>query len=190
VTERVLLLAGVVMLGRWVLVTQEARAYQTWAATVVDSVAQRGDPANRIAPMGQEVIGRIQIPRLGTSALIAEGVAPGTLRRAVGHVPSTALPGEPGNVVLAAHRDTYFKGIGKLRPGDTVRLQIHRRTYLYRIESSQVVAADAIEVMRPTRQAALTLVTCYPFSMLGPAPRRYVVRAHLVGWESEAIAQR
>jgi len=189
VIERLLLLAGLLMLGRWVMVTQEARAYQTWAATMVDSDAP-GEARASTAGRQQEVVGRILIPRLGTSTVIAEGVEPGTLRKAVGHIPSSALPGEPGNVVLAGHRDTYFSGLGKLRAGDAVRLQTRRRTYLYRVESARVTAANAVDVMRPTRRPALTLVTCYPFSMIGPAPHRYVVRAKLVGWEPEAIAQR
>ncbi len=186
VIERLLLLVGVLMLGRWWMVTQEARAFQTWAAAVVDSLP--GDRPHR--NFEHEIVGRILIPRLNSSTLIAEGVSVPTLRRAVGHIPTSALPGEPGNVVLAAHRDTYFKGLGKLRRGDIVRLQTRARTYRYQIEQTQVVDADAVEVMRPTRSPSLTLVTCYPFGTLGPAPRRYIVRARLAGWESDVLAQR
>lgn len=187
VIERLLLLVGVLMLGRWWMVTQDARAFQTWAAAVVDSIPGE-NLKRRNRNLEHEIVGRILIPRIGSSALIAEGMAPSTLRRAVGHMPTSALPGEPGNVVLAAHRDTYFKGLGKLRRGDIVRLQTQRRTYRYEIENTQVVDADAVEVMRPTRSPALTLVTCYPFGTLGPAPRRYIVRAHLAGWESDVLA--
>lgn len=188
VIERLLLLVGVLMLGRWWMVTQEAHAFQTWAAAVMDSIPDKSHGIGR--NLEHEIVGRILIPRLGSSTLIAEGVAPTTLRRAVGHIPTSALPGEPGNVVLAGHRDTYFKGLGKLRRGDIVRLQTRRRTYRYEIEKTQVVDADAVEVMRPTRSPALTLVTCYPFGTLGPAPRRYIVRAYLKGWESDVLAQR
>lgn len=189
VVERLLLLAGVLLLGRWWMVTHEARAFQAWAAAVVDSIP--GDhPGRGGLNLEYEVVGRILIPKLGSSTVIAEGVAPPTLRRAVGHIPTSALPGEPGNVVLAAHRDTYFKGLGKLRRGDIVRLQTRRRTYRYEVERTQVVDADAVEVMRPTMTPALTLVTCYPFGTLGPAPRRFIVRAQLTGWESDVLAQR
>ena len=189
VIERSLLIVGVLLLGRWWMVAQEARAFQTWAAAVVDSTPAR-QTTHGIVGREHEIVGRILIPRLGASAMIAEGVAPATLRRAVGHIPTSALPGEPGNVVLAAHRDTYFKGLGKLRRGDVVMLQTRRRTYRYEFEDAQVVDADAVEVMRATLRPSLTLVTCYPFSMLGPAPRRYIVRATLAGSESGPLARR
>ncbi len=189
VIERLLLIVGVLLLGRWWMVAQEARAFQTWAAVAVDSTPAR-QATTGIVGREHEIVGRILIPRLGTSALIAEGVAPATLRRAVGHIPTSALPGEPGNVVLAAHRDTYFEGLGKLRRGDVVRLQTRRRTYRYEIDWAQVVDADAVEVTHATPRPSLTLVTCYPFSMLGPAPRRYIVRAYLADSESGPLAQR
>jgi LPXTG-site transpeptidase (sortase) family protein len=89
----------------------------------------------------------------------------------------TALPGEPGNVVLAGHRDTFFRGLRNIRKGDEITLETLDGSYRYRVDLTQVVAPEYTEVLRGSDDAILTLVTCYPFSFVGPAPQRYIVRA-------------
>jgi sortase A len=121
--------------------------------------------------------GRIEVPRLGLSELVAEGVDDATLGVAVGHLPGTAFPGEPGNVALAGHRDTVFRLLEQVQPDDLLRLVTPDGTFEYRVDRLEVVAPGRTEVVAPTDERTLTLVTCYPFGYVGRAPLRYVVRA-------------
>lgn len=123
------------------------------------------------------LLGLIEIPRLDTSSIVEEGVETSTLWKAVGHVPGTTLPGERGNAVLAAHRDTYFSGLGDLKVGDLVSFKSPTATYSYRVESTRIVEPNDSEVLRASNEPTLTLVTCYPFHYIGNAPQRYVVTA-------------
>ena len=123
------------------------------------------------------LIGRIDIPRLEVHTIVAEGADPLILQRAVGHVPKSALPGEGGNVVLAAHRDSFFSNLKELRMGDPVRITTPDGVFEYRVDSINVVRPEQTEVLAQTSVPTLSLITCYPFHYLGPAPKRYVVRA-------------
>ncbi len=125
------------------------------------------------------LIGRIEIPRLGLGAIVREGTDRKTLERAVGHVSGTVLPGQNGNVCLAAHRDTFFRRLEGVRKNDTIRITTPGATYEYTVEGTTVVDPDAVEVLASTGDAALTLVTCYPFRYVGPAPRRFIVSSRL-----------
>jgi len=123
------------------------------------------------------LLGLIEIPRLDTASIVEEGVETSTLWKAVGHIPGTALPGERGNAVLAAHRDTYFSGLGDLKVGDWVSFKSPTATYSYRVESTRIVEPDDTQVLAASTEPILTLVTCYPFHYIGNAPQRYVVTA-------------
>jgi sortase A len=132
--------------------------------------------ANLTAP-SEVLLGLIEIPRLDTSAIVEEGVSAGTLWKAVGHMPGTALPGQRGNAVLAGHRDTYFSGLGDLKVGDLLSYESPTATYSYRVESTRIVEPDDVSVLNASAEPTLTLITCYPFHYIGSAPRRYVVTA-------------
>lgn len=133
-------------------------------------------------------LGRIEISRASINAAILDGVDAGTLDRAVGHVPGTAYPGEAnGRIALAAHRDSFFRNLGVLEKGDTILLETGKRVREYQVESTRVVKPDQTEVLAPTRDSWLTLITCYPFGYLGSAPDRFIVNARLV---PEAAANR
>lgn len=136
----------------------------------------------RLGMAGPEgsTVGRIEIGTLGLAAMILEGVDQRTLRRAVGHIPGTALPGEQGNVAIAGHRDTFFRSLRDIRQDAEITLTTLHGSYRYRVESTRVVEPKAIEVLADTGDAILTLVTCYPFDFIGPAPKRFIVRAHKV----------
>jgi sortase A len=124
------------------------------------------------------VIGRISIPRLRLSAMVREGTEEGTLRRAVGHIPSTALPGQNGNVALAAHRDTFFRGLRGIRKQDKVTVETLDGSYDYLVDSLKIVKPSDVSVLKPVAdQQSLTLVTCYPFNYIGSAPKRFIVHA-------------
>ncbi len=126
------------------------------------------------------LIGRIEIPRLLVSAVVVEGIDRTTLRRAVGHIPGTALPGQPGNVGLSGHRDTLFRPLKDLKINDEVHFSTLKGNFKYQVESLTVVEPDNVGVLARSDENVLTLVTCYPFYYVGPAPRRFIVRARLV----------
>jgi sortase A len=140
------------------------------------STAPRSAPA--AAPDG--LIGRIEIPRLFLSAVVVEGVGKTTLRRAVGHIPGTALPGQAGNIGLAGHRDTFFRPLKDLKIKDQVQLSTLAGNFNYEVESLRVVDPDNVGVLASSGENVLTLVTCYPFYYVGPAPKRWIVRAKQV----------
>jgi sortase A len=133
----------------------------------------------RAAPEGSP-LGRIEISSIGLTAMIMEGTDGRTLRRAVGHITGTALPGQQGNVVITGHRDTFFRGLRNIHKDDEITLMTLNGTYCYRVDSTQVVEPEDTEVLDHSDGAILTLVTCYPFYFLGPAPKRFVVRAHRI----------
>jgi sortase A len=121
---------------------------------------------------------------VGISAVVAEGSDETTLRRAVGHIAGTALPGEPGNVGLAGHRDTFFRALRNIRGGDLIVLTTPRGEFQYSVVSIKVVKPKALDVLDPTSEEILTLVTCYPFYFVGSAPNRFIVRAKRVRGQS------
>lgn len=134
-----------------------------------------------LAPDEGELIGRIKVPRLGVSAILMEGVGRKTLRRGAGHIPATAMPSEEeGNVGIAAHRDSFFRGLKDIREDDTIELTTLDGTFRYEVEWTKIVKPDDISVLAPTEDPALTLVTCYPFYYVGSAPKRFIVRAHRI----------
>lgn len=134
----------------------------------------------RPSPAPGQTIGRIEVPRLELSAMVREGEDARTLSTAVGHIPGTPLPGEEGNVVLAGHRDTFFRGLRHIRKDDIIYVRTYDGDHQYVVESTKVVKPTYVEAMAPTPEPALTLVTCYPFSYIGRAPKRYIVRARAV----------
>ena len=112
--------------------------------------------------------------------MVTEGIGSTTLRRGIGHIPGTALPGQPGNVGLAGHRDTLFHPLKDLRIEDRIRFSTPRGDFGYEVESLTIVDPDDVGVLAASGENVLTLVTCYPFYYIGPAPKRWIVRARQV----------
>jgi LPXTG-site transpeptidase (sortase) family protein len=125
-------------------------------------------------------LGQIEITRLGVTAMIFEGTEERTLRRSVGHIPGTALPGQKGNVGIAGHRDTFFRALRNIRGGDELTLATINGSHRYRVDWTQVVDPADTQVLHSTGDDILTLVTCYPFNFAGPAPRKFIVRAQMI----------
>jgi sortase A len=124
-----------------------------------------------------EVIGEIQVHRLGLSAIVVQGDSPASLRHAVGHVTKSALPGEWGNVALAGHRDTLLRPLRNIQIGDEIRFKTIEHVFDYVVESIEVVTPSDIRVLEATSGHELTVITCFPFYYVGPAPKRFIVRA-------------
>lgn len=127
-----------------------------------------------------DVLGRIEIPRLGVKVVILQGTTSQTLRLGVGHIDGTALPGETGNIGIAGHRDTYFRALKDIRTDDEIQIQTATGLSSYKVDSVQIVAPDDTGVLAPSAGSAITLVTCYPFYFIGAAPERFIVHARRV----------
>jgi len=123
------------------------------------------------------LVGRLEIPRIALSVMVNEGTSPLTLRRGVGHVEDTAMPGKSGNIGLAGHRDTFFLPLRNVRRHDLVTLVTQQGTFRYRVVSTRIVAPTEVSVLASDAGQVLTLVTCYPFYFVGAAPKRFIVRA-------------
>lgn len=125
-----------------------------------------------------DLIGKLEIPRIGISVMIHHGMEEHTLTVGAGHVPATPLPGGvEGNVVIAAHRDTFFRKLERILPGDSIRVATVRRTYQYVVDSTEIVDPRDTRVMESRDLQELTLITCYPFYFVGAAPKRFIVHA-------------
>jgi sortase A len=124
-----------------------------------------------------ELVGRMEIPRLKLSVAVAEGTDAATLRRAAGHILGTSSPGQPGNIGIAGHRDTLFRPLRHTLKGDVITLVTSRGEFHYRVVSTRIVNPTEVAVLKADGREILTLVTCYPFYFIGPAPDRFIVRA-------------
>jgi sortase A len=178
---RVLFAAAVSMLGYCGFVLVDTWMFQSAERRQLGQLLTLPPSARTSLPVASGgLIGRIDIPRLGLSAIIMEGTSSTILRRAVGHIAGTALPGQPGNVGLSGHRDTFFRPLRDIRQDDLITLRTLAGDYRYRVLSTRIVAPVDVAVLDPSGNEILTLVTCYPFYFVGSAPDRFVVRAERV----------
>jgi LPXTG-site transpeptidase (sortase) family protein len=125
-------------------------------------------------------IAMLSIPRVHLSAAVLHGSDDQTLRRGPGHLENTAFPGESGNAVIAGHRDSYFRPLRNITIGDDIFLDTPEGQFHYRVTSTGVVTSRDVSVLAETSETVLTLITCFPFSLLGNAPDRFIVRAAAV----------
>lgn len=117
------------------------------------------------------------IPKLQAKMPIVEGTHEDELERGVGHYAGSVLPGEPDNTVLSGHRDTVFRKIGLLKPGDRLLVETKYGKFEYTITRTWTTTPDDRTVIVPHNKPVLTLTTCYPFTYVGPAPERYIIQA-------------
>jgi len=192
--QRVLFAGGLLMLGYCGFVLFDVTIFQhretdrlesllnerrqTGNASPQAATASSMSPASFAGPDG--LIGRIKIARLGISVVVVEGTGKRTLRRAAGHIEGTALPGQPGNVAISAHRDTFFRPLRNVKLNDIVALTTPNGEYRYRVISTKVVKPSDVSVLNSDGNEILTLITCYPFYFVGAAPDRFIVRAERV----------
>jgi LPXTG-site transpeptidase (sortase) family protein len=147
-------------------------------AALEETLADRSGSSSRAVRHGP--LGRLEIPRLRLSTVVVEGDDEETLSKAVGHLPDTAMPWEPGNSAVAGHRDTFFRALKQVRPGDRIYFTSRHGRFAYRVQNTRVTTPDDVEVLASTSPSELTMITCYPFRYIGSAPNRYVVRAERI----------
>ena len=184
---RVLIVAGALAFAFW----GELAFKQFWTQLIVrhkleselryvkrasgQTVVFGGEP--QTWPSTGKIIGRLEIPRIHISVMVLEGSHPSILDVAAGHIEGTALPGTGGNVVIAAHRDTFFRSLREIRRDDIIQLTTTHGNFQYSVNATEVVEPSDIRVLRQTTEPELTLVTCYPFYYVGAAPKRFIVHA-------------
>ena len=184
----ILFAIGVLVLAYVTSVLVDARLYQARelkrlehdTQVVRDAAARIRAPSLHMVvrrPMDGTSIGEIRIRRLGVSVVVVQGESEAILQRAVGHLSRTALPGNEGNVVLAGHRDTFFRPLKDILEGDRITLKTPEHDFDYVVESTSIVRPDDVGVIEPSGGHTLTLITCFPFYYIGPAPNRFIVVA-------------
>ncbi len=181
-SRRLLFTTGTLALAYVGFTLLDARLYQASAKRSLESQIQVEEEGKATPPKSAvkkgEVLGRMDIPRLGVSVAVLQGTNSRMLRLGAGHIEGTPLPGEAGNSGIAGHRDTFFRKLKDIRANDEIQLQTATGLFRYEVDWAKVVAPDDVSVLAPSTESALTLVTCYPFYLVGPAPKRFVVRAH------------
>jgi sortase A len=201
-SRRLFLAIGIAALGYCGFVLADAKLYQAYESRQFDEALKNvrlsragGEPllapalppllaeANRardVAGSADVPLGRIEISSLGLAAMILEGTDERTLGRAVGHIPGSAMPGQPGNVAIAGHRDTFFRGLRNIRKNDEITVTTMQGASRYSVDSTEIVGPEDVRILDSSTDEILTLVTCYPFTFVGPAPGRFIVRAHRI----------
>lgn len=192
-----MLASGLICLGFWMQGRLEAESTRIQARTLLRERWRGGEetastrpalssaetpmafvPIPEPVPRTGDVVGRVEIPGRKVSAPVVMGDSADVLRRAVGLVPGTALPGRDGNCALAGHRDSFFRGLGSVKKGDRIEIETPTGDLEYRVEWTRVVEPDDVWVLDPVKgERSLTLITCFPFHWIGHAPHRFVVRA-------------
>src|SRR5260370_27243563 len=184
-TEYCLWTLGFLILGYCTFVWLDAKRYQALGSRELDIRFARPRDNFKLRPPSQgqlsyaygSLVGRLEIPRLGLSVIAFEGTDGPVLDRGAGHLIGSALPGDSGKSVFAAHRDTFFRELRNIHKDDVINAVTSKGTRRYRVESIDIVQPTQTAVLDPTAEPVLTLVTCYPFQYIGNAPKRFIVLA-------------
>ncbi len=175
--EYSLIIAGLVCLTIFASSVFRYRLFQAQAVgrTFRSATNPPIDDAKRVP----SVIGQVIVKRIGLSVAMVEGDDEQSLAIAAGHMPGTAMVGKRGNIVIAGHRDTAFWPLRHIRAGDLIDIKT-ATTSTYRVTTTEIIDPSETGALADTPDSMLTLVTCYPFRHVGPAPERFIVRASLV----------
>jgi len=191
--SRACILTGIAALGVYTFLWAEALQYQAlrhrrFDATPIAAAATEAPGCSGLAASPDASLGKLEIPSLGLSVIVLEGDDPHTLRLGAGHIPGTAWVGSSGNVAIAAHRDTFFRKLRGIHDNDAIQLTTLDASYSYIVESARVLAPSRTEILDNGTEPTLTLITCYPFYYVGPAPYRFVVRARQVSTTLRSVS--
>lgn len=181
-TRRLLFVTGILALGYVGFTLLDAHLYQVSAKRSLETQLRMEKEPHAVrlsrAIRQEDMLGRLDIPRLGVSVAVFQGTSSRILRLGAGHLAGSALPGDVGNSAIAGHRDTFFRELKDIRERDEIQFQTATALFRYRVDWVKVVEPGDISVLGPSTESELTLVTCYPFYFLGSAPKRFIVRAH------------
>ena len=182
-TQRLLFIIGVLALAYVGFTLIDARLFQASAKrsleTQIHREEERHEPQAKSAVKTGDVLGRVDIPRLGMSVAVLQGTSSRMLRLGAGHIEGTALPGQTGNSGIAGHRDTFFRELKDIQLNDEIQIQTATGLFRYQVDWMKVVEPNDTTVLESSgTESTVTLVTCYPFYFVGSAPKRFVVRAH------------
>jgi sortase A len=120
---------------------------------------------------------KLSIPRLQSSVYVVDAKSAQDLRRGPGYIEGSSRPGEDGNCLIAGHRDLHFRILKNVKVGDDITVESPNGSFSYRVSSIEIVNPKNAGALRRRFPRQLTLITCYPFYYLGPAPQRLIVRA-------------
>lgn len=183
-----LMLAGAVLLvyvavQYGTMYREQRRLAQEWErqnkATTMTEVAHQ---------QGANGLTKVTIPKINLDAVVVEGTSRRQLLLGPGHMTDTPAPGEAGNSVITAHRDTFFRHIYELSKGDDIQVRRNGKLFTYEVTGKKIVQPEDLSVLRQTHDKRLTLITCYPTYYIGPAPERLVVFAKLVEQPEAKVA--
>lgn len=127
-----------------------------------------------------EKLGELTIPKLDRTVPIYHGTSKEILKKGIGHVANTVLPGEKDNSVLSGHRDTVFRGLGAIGVNDALIVSTEAGEFLYKVRKVRIVDKDDRTVIVPKPKSTLTVTTCYPFDFVGKAQDRYILVGELI----------
>jgi sortase A len=180
-TNRNRVLARILFLGGVLLLAQGGFSVYPFLfpASRADTIVTPGPTVGLIAEPGSYLF-QLSFPRQKAAFDVVEGTTARALRKGPGHLEGSAMPGKSGNTVIAGHRDTHFRMLKDVAVGDEIRIDAAERSYRYRIVETSIVSPKDVRSLRPESDAVITLITCYPFYFIGPAPKRFVVRARAI----------
>ena len=178
-----LLLIGLILLGYvgsqyWDMYHSQRQLEAQWEHQQLATMPAAGQPKVAVATV--DLLTRVSIPKIKLDAIVVEGASRKELSIGPGHMVQTAMPGEPGNAVITGHRDTFFRHIYELQKGDEIVVRRKGQTYKYQVTGKRIVKPEDVSVLKQTKDAQLTLITCYPTYYIGPAPERLVVFSKLI----------
>jgi sortase A len=162
--------------ARQTVALQQPASLAELAPSVATGSGAAPKPARSSSSPGSS-LAVLRVPGVDLEVPVHAGTAESVLSRGAGLIEGTAAPGSPGNVGIAAHRDSFFRPLERVAVGDLIELDTLERTIQYRITELSVVEPTDVHVLDEIGRPVLTLVTCYPFRFVGNAPQRYIVRA-------------
>lgn len=191
----ILIVVGCGLLGYvggqyWYMIHTQRRLEAAWQAQSANGRGNKGALAMATSAASGQQLTRLMIPKINLQAIVVEGTDLRQLIAGPGHLTETAMPGDTGNAVITAHRDTFFRHIYELEKGDEISVERDGRVYRYEVTGKKVVRPTDLNVIRPTPDAQLTLITCYPIYYIGPAPDRLVVSSKLITPGGEPAGKR
>lgn len=176
-----LALLGMILFGQGAYIHAKALLAQMLLERAFEKTIATGHPVKPWAWADTWPVARIEVKRLHVSTIVLAGSSGQALAFGPGHVENTADPGEHGVAVYAAHRDTHFRFLKDVVPGDEIVLtRSDGRLFRYRADSSSIVRFDDSGIDPLSGGHALVLSTCWPFDALTPGPERYLLHASLI----------